>query len=205
MPNWTHVNQAAQVQKKSARFQDQPPASLVSGDYYENSDYAYSAQTTGSNASGSGTGSKAKKYGSLANIPFAPRMLKDQYSVCSASFTLPGRVIEPSSLDDSSLFTPPPTIPPPTVGSASTSGHRRLPSAPQGKNLTHGLARPSTLAQGAPPKGQIAWTADLELVVVSAGRGGRWEKFKIERGSGEGPPWSIRNDAWKAYLDEEGR
>jgi WD40 repeat protein len=199
MPNWTHISQ-----KKAARFQDQPPASLLSADQqgYAYSDYAQSGLTTGSSASGSGAVSKAKKYGGLANLPFAPRVFKDQYSVCSVAFTLPGRVLEPSTLDDSTLFVPPPTIPPPTVGSSST--HRRFPSAPQGKNLTHGLAKPSSLAQGAPPKGQIAWVGDLELVVVSAGRGGRWERFEVERGMGDGRPWSIRCVGWKAYLDEEG-
>ncbi|KAF2673012.1 WD40 repeat-like protein [Microthyrium microscopicum] len=207
MPTWTHVSQATQAQKKSARFQDRPPTSILSGDSYgyTQSDYAPPSITAGSTTStGTVNANPSKKYGSLANLPFAPRIMKDQYSVCSAPFTLPGRTVHHTTLDESAIFTPPPTIPPPTIGVPSSSSHRRIPSAPQGKTLTRGLLNPTSMAQGAPPKGQIAWIGDLQLVVVSAGRGGRWEKYEIERGSSDGRPWRLHCLGWKAYLSEEG-
>lgn len=202
VPNWSYVSQAAH-NKKSAHFQDEKRSALHGGqsddDDPEHKYFTYSTTPFVEHAN------KAKKWGSLANLPFAPRVLKDEYSVCSTSFTHPGRKIETSALDESALYIPPPSIPPPAFGSSSTSTHRRLPSAPQGKTLTQGLARPSSLAQGAAPNGQIAWTRNLELVVVSASRGGRWEKFRIQEGTADGRSWSIVCETWKPYLCEEGR
>ena len=49
-----------------------------------------------------------------------------------------------------------------------------------------------------PPKGVIGWTSDSSLVVVGAGRDGRWEKFIVAEGE-DGRRYCVR-DGWKRYL-----
>jgi hypothetical protein len=49
-----------------------------------------------------------------------------------------------------------------------------------------------------PPKGIIGWTSDHSLVVIGAGRDGRWEKFVIAEGE-DGRRYCVR-DGWKRYL-----
>lgn len=49
-----------------------------------------------------------------------------------------------------------------------------------------------------PPKGIIGWTSDHSIIVVGAGRDGRWEKFVIAEGE-DGKRYCIR-DGWKRYL-----
>jgi len=49
-----------------------------------------------------------------------------------------------------------------------------------------------------PPKGIIGWTSDQSLIVVGAGRDGRWEKFVIAEGE-DGRRYCVR-DGWKRYL-----
>lgn len=49
-----------------------------------------------------------------------------------------------------------------------------------------------------PPKGIIGWTSDHSLVVIGAGRDGRWEKFIIAEGE-DGRRYCVR-DGWKRYL-----
>jgi hypothetical protein len=47
-------------------------------------------------------------------------------------------------------------------------------------------------------KGIIGWTSDHSLVVIGAGRDGRWEKFIIAEGE-DGKRYCVR-DGWKRYL-----
>ena len=49
-----------------------------------------------------------------------------------------------------------------------------------------------------PPKGIIGWTSDQSIVVIGAGRDGRWEKFVIAEGE-DGRRYCVR-DGWKRYL-----
>ena len=49
-----------------------------------------------------------------------------------------------------------------------------------------------------PPKGIIGWTSDHSLIVIGAGRDGRWEKFVIAEGE-DGRRYCVR-DGWKRYL-----
>ncbi len=49
-----------------------------------------------------------------------------------------------------------------------------------------------------PPKGIIGWTSDHSVIVIGAGRDGRWEKFVIAEGE-DGRRYCVR-DGWKRYL-----
>lgn len=49
-----------------------------------------------------------------------------------------------------------------------------------------------------PPKGIIGWTNDHTIIVLGAGRDGRWEKFIIAEGE-DGRRYCVR-DGWKRYL-----
>jgi WD repeat-containing protein 45 len=49
-----------------------------------------------------------------------------------------------------------------------------------------------------PPKGVLGWTSDQSIIVIGAGRDGRWEKFVIAEGE-DGKRYCIR-DGWKRYL-----
>lgn len=64
-----------------------------------------------------------------------------------------------------------------------------------------GTAKPSVPIPGVPGgkarKGVIGWLDDWTVVVVGAGRDGRWEKFVI--GQGEQGRW-VGRQGWKRYL-----
>jgi hypothetical protein len=49
-----------------------------------------------------------------------------------------------------------------------------------------------------PQKGVIGWTSDHSLIVLGAGRDGRWEKFVVAEGE-DGKRYCVR-DGWKRYL-----
>ena len=51
---------------------------------------------------------------------------------------------------------------------------------------------------GRPAKGLIAWTSDNSLIVVGAGRDGRWERFLIGEGD-DGKRYCFR-EGWRRYL-----
>lgn len=53
-------------------------------------------------------------------------------------------------------------------------------------------------AEFRPPKGVIVWTSDQSIMVIGAGRDGRWEKFIIAEGE-DGKRYCIK-DGWKRYL-----
>ncbi len=47
-------------------------------------------------------------------------------------------------------------------------------------------------------KGVLGWTSDHSIIVIGAGRDGRWEKFVIAEGE-DGRRYCVR-DGWKRYL-----
>lgn len=51
-----------------------------------------------------------------------------------------------------------------------------------------------------PPKGVIGWLDDQTILVVGAGRDGRWEKFLLRDGD-DGKRYCIR-EGWKRYLGD---
>ena len=64
------------------------------------------------------------------------------------------------------------------------------------------LSVPSTpipgIPGGRPAKGILGWLNDYTVLVVGAGRDGRWEKFVIGQGE-DGKRHCVRN-GWKRYL-----
>jgi hypothetical protein len=67
--------------------------------------------------------------------------------------------------------------------------------------------RPATLVDGAPRYGQLAWVSEREVVVISAGKNRRWEKFKLEQVRVEGGrvEWRLEFVGWKPFaVDIEG-
>ena len=68
----------------------------------------------------------------------------------------------------------------PTSGAASTSGMQ-----------TGGI-------RGGFAKGVIGWTSDMSLIVVGAGRDGRWERYVI--GETENGERYCAQDGWRSYL-----
>jgi len=61
---------------------------------------------------------------------------------------------------------------------------------------------PATLAAGAPNRGVIGWASEEDLIVVSAGRFGRWENFWVGRDVMSGAV-QIKWVGWKPYGDDE--
>lgn len=51
---------------------------------------------------------------------------------------------------------------------------------------------------GRPSKGVVGWTNDQTILVISAGREGRWEKFVLREGE-DGRRYCVR-EGWKRYL-----
>ncbi|PGH09981.1 SVP1-like protein 2 [Blastomyces parvus] len=51
---------------------------------------------------------------------------------------------------------------------------------------------------GRPSKGVIGWTSETTLLVISAGKEGRWERFVIGQGD-DGKRYCVR-EGWKRYL-----
>jgi hypothetical protein len=70
-----------------------------------------------------------------------------------------------------------------------------------GEESLYGGASPlnSPDAEGVrPSKGIIGWTSDHSIIVIGAGRDGRWEKFIIAEGE-DGKRHCLR-EGWKRYL-----
>ncbi|KIW04503.1 uncharacterized protein PV09_04259 [Verruconis gallopava] len=132
---------------------------------------------------------QAQKYGNLGSLPLAPRFLKDTYSTMSCKFEMGN---EPTrrrqgSKDKERAGGQDETASVTTVRTATTfSRQKENPWWPQGR----------------PPKGKIAWIDDESLVVVSAGRDARWEKFVL--GIDHNGQRGIERRGWKQYLEDEG-
>jgi hypothetical protein len=123
-----------------------------------------------------------QKWGSLANIPFAPRILKDTYSDMTHKFEMgdePGHV----------------------------KGKEAVHAGPEGT-----IAGPSSSAKlerpviswpgGRPPKGLISWIDEEQFVVVGAGRDARWELFTL--GEDKLGRRGMERLGWKKYMEDEG-
>lgn len=68
-----------------------------------------------------------------------------------------------------------------------------------GEEPLYGASTPlNSEATFRPPKGIIGWTSDHSIIVIGAGRDGRWEKFVIAEGE-DGRRYCVR-DGWKRYL-----
>ena len=69
-----------------------------------------------------------------------------------------------------------------------------------GDHTSSGLSYipPLGTSGGLPSKGVIGWTNDKTILVLSAGREGRWEKFVLHEGE-DGKRYCIR-EGWKRYL-----
>ncbi len=83
-----------------------------------------------------------------------------------------------------------------------TSAHFELGDEPQfgaGSALSSSRAVPIPgIPGGRPPKGIIGWTSDDALIVIGAGRDGRWERFIL--GEGEDGKRRCVRAGWKRYL-----
>jgi WD40 repeat protein len=174
--DWSHL-----MRQKAARFQDhtrlqtpphQPrPDSLLSS----SPDTTSHSELTGTSPPGRASNTTTNnKYGNLASLPFAPRVLRDQYSAMSIPFDMPRSI----------------------AGEASSSA-----SISSSVRSSHSSGSGGTLADGTPPKGLIAWINDHELCVISAGRRGRWERFAVSQGGGQ--KRSLVFVGWKPYIDED--
>lgn len=68
-----------------------------------------------------------------------------------------------------------------------------------GEEPLYGASTPlNSEAAFRPPKGIIGWTSDHSIIIIGAGRDGRWEKFVIAEGE-DGRRYCVR-DGWKRYL-----
>ena len=54
------------------------------------------------------------------------------------------------------------------------------------------------ILSGRPPKGVLGWINDQTIIVISAGKDARWEKFVVIEGE-DGRSYCIR-DGWRRYL-----
>ena len=81
-----------------------------------------------------------------------------------------------------------------------TSVHFEAGDDPQnalGNASTTSLPIPG-IPGGRPPKGIIGWLNDYTILVIGAGRDGRWEKFIVGEGE-DGKRHCVRN-GWRRYL-----
>ena len=81
------------------------------------------------------------------------------------------------------------------------SAHIEISDDPS-KGLDSGLGTPNLpipgIPGGRPAKGIIGWLNDYTILVIGAGRDGRWEKFIVGEGD-DGKRHCVRN-GWKRYL-----
>ncbi|KAK2750438.1 Phosphatidylinositol 3,5-bisphosphate-binding protein [Myotisia sp. PD_48] len=74
------------------------------------------------------------------------------------------------------------------------SAHFEMGDEPVGS----GYIPPLGSAFGRPPKGLIGWTSDQSLIVIGAGKDGRWERFVLQE-LNDGSRQCLRA-GWKRYL-----
>ncbi|KAF2431527.1 YVTN repeat-like/Quino protein amine dehydrogenase [Tothia fuscella] len=133
----------------------------------------------------------AQKWGNLANLPFAPKILSDTYSIMSCPFDMGDeRPITSSSSSKSKA--------------EYQEFEEALGGPPSSSNGKEGGETKDTVwwPGGRPPKGKIAWVDDDRLVIVGAGRDARWELFGIAQyDSGQK---AVVKVGWKRFLEDEG-
>jgi len=79
-----------------------------------------------------------------------------------------------------------------------TSAHFEIDDAPQTDLGKTAIMPIPGIPGGKPRKGVIGWKDDYTLLVIGAGRDGRWEKFILGEGA-DGRKHLVRN-GWKRYL-----
>jgi len=79
-----------------------------------------------------------------------------------------------------------------------TSAHFEIDDDPQTSLKSTGNVPIPGIPGGRPRKGIIGWRNDYTIIVIGAGRDGRWEKFIIGEGD-DGRRHCVRN-GWKRYL-----
>lgn len=129
--------------------------------------------TTAGSAIGPEDGGR-HKWGILGKLPLMPRVFSDVYSFASAHFETGSEPIA--------------TTTPGSRGGLGVGGHT-ISSATQ----TGGVSR------GRPSKGVLGWINDSCLVVVGAGRDGRWERFVVVENTETVERVCVR-DGWRRYL-----
>lgn len=111
-----------------------------------------------------------QKWGSFAKIPFAPRIFTDVYSFVSTGF-------DPGKDDDDTA--------------SSSVGARQSSSSIK-----------STTKDDAPKaervKGLVGWIDDETLVVLSAGRDARYERFKLHLDDNGAA--TLQRNGWARYM-----
>jgi hypothetical protein len=127
-----------------------------------------------------------QKWGSLANIPLAPRFLKDTYSDMTHKFEMGD---EPSNDQANAKGKEPAHV---------DADETMVNSSQSLKSLKEGISWPG----GRPPKGIISWVSDEQFVVVGAGRDAIWELFTLgeDRLGNKG----MERLGWKRYMEDEG-
>lgn len=140
--------------------------------------------------------SPQNKYGTLSRLPFAPRVLTDTYSTCSCAFT-PSNPPSPSSSTSNSTNTTTTDLASATSPFTKDARGRYRQEEQDGfVDIVPGVPG------GSPPKGVAAWIDEERVVVVSAGRGGRYERFALrDRGGGRGGIEVFR-EGWCAFLGD---
>ena len=81
-----------------------------------------------------------------------------------------------------------------------TSAHFEIGDDPEdslGSTISTGIPIPG-IPGGRPVKGIVGWLNDYTILVIGAGRDGRWEKFIVGEGD-DGKRHCVKN-GWKRYL-----
>jgi hypothetical protein len=128
----------------------------------------------------------AQKWGPLANLPFAPKVLSDTYSDMKCPFDMGNEASISSSKQKSDYY----------------EFEEALGGPPSTRNGKEEPRDTIWWPGGKPPKGKIAWIDNDRLVLIGAGRDARWELFALgEYKNGER---GIARQGWKRYLEDEG-
>lgn len=147
----------------------QPASSLVGS---RNSNGHQPSSGPPSSATSGADGYENRSWGLLSKIPLLPRAFSDVYSFATARF----------EMGDDAITGP---------GVAAPSSLRESSS---GSTAITGIVG----GGGVPAKGVIGWLGDDKLVLIGAGRDGRWEKFLLNT-MADGRRVLLR-EGWKRYL-----
>jgi hypothetical protein len=156
------------------RYPSSHPSSAVGG-------------SPGTTTDGDLTGYKpAQKWGPLANLPFAPKVLSDTYSDMKCAFDMGNEVSISSAQQRADYY----------------EFEEALGGPPSSRNGKDEPRETVWWPGSRPPKGKIAWIDDERLVIIGAGRDARWELFSFVHyiNGGRG----VEKRGWKRYLEDEG-
>lgn len=131
------------------------------------------------------------KWGTLAKLPFAPRVFSDTYSVASCTFD-PGNDAGGTLTKEAGTS----IAKDPSTGAFAKDKRGRY-TMDEDEDFVDILPG---VPGGSPPKGVAAWIDEETLVIVNAGRDARYERFLV-RADGRGGT-VVGRTAWKRYLAE---